>query len=209
MLTGDYLPPFFLLLSLLMFFQYKQHILNFFRVKSLSKGGNAKKDVPLAAPLRESNPSPLVSAVPSFSASEVMNDITERSNFGWAKQQQYVKEQPPSAFADRMPKVKGVEFRSSNGVYVKEQRSNGGMASNIAEVPDTMYQQGRQPARKTALENNMRNSIAYPVRRAEPDEEDEHLNDPLEVMLQEEEDLVSAHRRQVEETLDILREVTQ
>ncbi|CAL4948638.1 unnamed protein product [Urochloa decumbens] len=176
------------------------------RVKSLSKGGNAKKDVPLAQSLRESSPTPLPSVVPSFSASEVMNDITERSNFGWPKQQQYVKEQPAPTFADRMPKVKeGVEFSSSNGVYFREQRSKGGMAANIAEVPDIMYHQGRQPARKakdSSLENNMRNSIAYPIRRAEPDEEDENLND----VLQEEEDLVSAHRKQVEETLDILRE---
>ncbi|KAF8675975.1 hypothetical protein HU200_047476 [Digitaria exilis] len=173
------------------------------RVKSLSKGGNAKKDVPLAAPLRESCHSPLPSFVPSFSASEVINDITERSNFGWPKQQQFVKQQPALAFADRMPKLKeGVEFSSSNDVYVKEQRSKGGMASNIAEVPDIMYQQGRQAVRKTVLENNMRDSIAYPARRAQPDEEDEHLND----LLQEEEDLVNAHRKQLEETLDILRE---
>ncbi|CAO2170693.1 unnamed protein product [Urochloa humidicola] len=177
------------------------------RVKSLSKGGNAKKDVPLAASLRESSPSPLPSIVPSFSASEVMNDITERSNFGWPKnQQQYVKEQPAPTFADRMPRVKeGVEFGSSNAVYFKEQRSKGGMAPNIAEVPDIMYHQGRPTAMKakdSGLENNMRNSIPYPIRRAEPDEEDEHLND----LLQEEEDLVSAHRKQVEETLDILKE---
>ncbi|XP_062215732.1 kinesin-like protein KIN-13B [Phragmites australis] len=175
------------------------------RVKSLSKGGNAKKEVPLAAPLRESGPSPLSSVVPSFSASEVMNDITERSNFGWPKQQ-FVKEQPAPTFADRMPKVKeGVDFSSSNGIYFKEQISKGNMAQNIAEVPNTMYQQGRQLARRakdSTLENNMRNSIAYPIRRAEPDEENEHLND----LLQEEEDLVSAHRKQVEETLDILRE---
>jgi kinesin family protein 2/24 len=48
-----------------------------------------------------------------------------------------------------------------------------------------MYQQKRQPARKakdSALDNTMRNSIAYPIRRAEPDEEDEHLNDLLQVM---------------------------
>ncbi|XP_062206222.1 kinesin-like protein KIN-13B [Phragmites australis] len=174
------------------------------RVKSLSKGGNAKKDVPLAVPSRESSPSPLSSVVPS-TASEVMNDITEKSNFGWPKQQ-YVKGQPAPAFADRMPKVKeGMEFGSSSCAYLKEQRSKGKMAQNIAEVPDTMYQQGRQLAGKvkdSASENNMRNSIAYPVRRAESYEEDEPLND----LLQEEEDLVSAHRKQVEETLDILRE---
>ncbi|KAL6875558.1 hypothetical protein ACP4OV_013071 [Aristida adscensionis] len=87
---------------------------------------------------------------------------------------------------------------------VKEQRSKGFMPPNIAEVPDTMYQQGRQLARKpkdSALDKNMRNSAAYPFRRAEPEEEDEPLND----LLQEEEDLVSAHRKQVE-TLDILQE---
>ena len=155
-------------------------------MKSLSKGGNAKKDVPSAAPLRESSPSPLPSVVPSFSGSEMMNDITERRDFGWPKQQQYLKEQPTPTFADRMPKVKeGVEFRSSNGLYFKEKRSKGGMAPNIAEVRDIMYQQGIQPARKakdSALGNNMGNSIAYPMRRAEPDEEDEHLNDLLQVM---------------------------
>lgn len=157
------------------------------RVKSLSKGSNAKKDVSLAVPLRESNSSPLPSVVPSFSASEVMNDITGRSNFGWPKQQ-YVKEQPAPTFVERMPKAKdAVEFTSSN----------------IAEVPDIMYQLGRQPSRKdVTLANNMRNSVAYPTRRVEPDDDDEHLNN----LLQEEEELVSAHRKQVEETLDILKE---
>ncbi|ONM40081.1 ATP binding microtubule motor family protein [Zea mays] len=159
------------------------------RVKSLSKGSNAKKDVSLAVPLRESSPSPLPSVVPSFSASEVMNDITERNNFGWPKQQ-YVKERPAPTFVERMPKVKdAVEFATSD---------------DIAEIPDTMYQQRRQPARKakdTALRNNMRNSVAYPTRSVEPDEDD-HLNN----LLQEEEGLVSAHREQVEATLDILKE---
>ncbi|EES01102.1 hypothetical protein BDA96_03G245500 [Sorghum bicolor] len=174
------------------------------RVKSLSKGSNAKKDVSLAVPMRESSPSPLTSVVPSFSASEVMNDITERSNFGWPKQQ-YVKEQPAPTFAERMPKVKdSVEFTSSYGAYSKQQRSKGFVAPNMAEVPDIMYQQGRQPTRKardTTFGKDMRNSVTYPTRRVEPDE-DEHLNN----LLQEEEDLVSAHRKQVEETLDILKE---
>jgi kinesin family member 2/24 len=160
-------------------------IFSFFRVKSLSKGSNAKKDVSLAAPLRESSPSPLPSVVPSFSASEVMNDITERNNFGWPKQQ-YVKEQPAPTFVERMPKVKdAVEFATSDGAYLKGQRSKGCMAPNIAEIPDTMYQQGRQPARKakdTTLRNNMRSSVAYPTRRVEPDEDD-HLNNLLQVVL--------------------------
>ena len=154
-------------------------------MKSLSKGSNAKKDVSLAVPLRESSPSPLTSVVPSFPASEVMNDITERSNFGWPKQQ-YVKEQPAPTFVERMPKVKdSVEFTSSYGAYSMEQRSKGCMAPNLAGVPDIMYQQGRQPARKakdTTFGNNMRNSIAYPTRRVEPDE-DEHLNNLLQVVL--------------------------
>ncbi|KAK3164823.1 hypothetical protein QOZ80_1AG0025270 [Eleusine coracana subsp. coracana] len=176
------------------------------RVKSLSKGGNAKKDVPLAAPLRESSPSPLSSVVPSSSASDVMNDITGRNNFGWPKQQ-YVKEQSAPTYVDRLPKVKeSVELSSLNGGYFKEQRSKGYMAPNMAEVPDIMYAHGRQQTRKakdSALENNMRNSMAYPIRSAEPDEEED---EPLNDLLQEEEDLVSAHRKQVEETLDILKE---
>uniref|UniRef100_M8BKE2 Kinesin-like protein n=1 Tax=Aegilops tauschii TaxID=37682 RepID=M8BKE2_AEGTA len=175
------------------------------RVKSLSKGSNSKKDVPLAAaPLRESSPSPLASVVPSFSAAEVMNDITERSKFGWPKQQ-YAKEQPSPSFVDRIPKGReDTEFSSANGGYFNEQRSRVTAATGIAVVPDTMYQQGRQQARKgrdPASENNMRNSVAYPIRTAVPDEDD-HLND----LLQEEEDLVSAHRKQVEETLDIIKE---
>lgn len=158
---------------------------SFFRVKSLSKGSNAKKDASLAVPLRESSPSPLPSVAPSFSASEVMNDITERSNFGWPKQL-YVKEQPAPTFVERMPKVKdAVEFTSSNGAYSKEQRSKGFMAPHIAEVADIMYQQGRQPARKakdTTFGNNMRNSVAYPTRGVESDE-DELINNLLQVAI--------------------------
>jgi kinesin family protein 2/24 len=136
-----------------------------------------------------------------------MNDITESSNFGWPKQQ-YVKEQPASTFVDRLPKVKeSAEFSSSNAGYFMEQRSKGNMAPNVAEVPDPMYAHGRQQVRRAkdpALERNMRNSMSYPIGRiAEPDEEEE---EPLNDLLQEEEDLVSAHRKQVEETLDILRE---
>uniref|UniRef100_A0A0E0JLD2 Kinesin-like protein n=1 Tax=Oryza punctata TaxID=4537 RepID=A0A0E0JLD2_ORYPU len=176
------------------------------RVKSLSKGSNTKKDLSLAAaPLRESSPSLLASAVPSFSSAEVMNDITERSNFGWTKQQ-YVKEHQAPIFVDRMQKVKeDTEFSLSNGGYFKEQRTKGSVPVGIAEVPDTVYQQGRQPTRKArdsaSSDNNMRNSIAYPIRRVVPDEDD-HLNE----LLQEEEDLVSAHRKQVEETLDMIKE---
>ncbi|XP_047058761.1 kinesin-like protein KIN-13B [Lolium rigidum] len=175
------------------------------RVKSLSKGGISKKEVTLAAaPLRESSPSPLASVVPSFSADEATNDITERNIFGWPKQQ-YAKEQPSPLFVDRMPKARGdTGFSSSNGGYFNEQRTRGNAATSIAVVPDTMYQQEKQQARKgtgSALEKNMRNSIAYPIRKAVPDE-DEHLND----LLQEEDDLVGAHRKQVEETLDIIKE---
>ncbi|CAM0881777.1 unnamed protein product [Alopecurus aequalis] len=175
------------------------------RVKSLSKGSNSKKEVTLAAaPLRESSPYPLASVVPSFPADEVMNDITERNNFGWPKQQ-HAKEQTSPSFVDRMPKSRGdTGFSSLNEGYFNEQRTRGTAATGIAVVPDTMYQQGRQQARKgrgSALENNMRNSIAYPIRKAVPDEDD-HLND----LLQEEDDLVSAHRKQVEETLDIIKE---
>uniref|UniRef100_A0ACD5VNV9 Uncharacterized protein n=1 Tax=Avena sativa TaxID=4498 RepID=A0ACD5VNV9_AVESA len=175
------------------------------RVKSLSKGGNSKKEVTLtAAPLRDSSPSPLASVVPSFSADEVMHDITERNNFGWPKQQ-YGKEQQSPLFVDRMPKARGdTGFSSSNGGYFNEQRARGTAATGVAVVPDTMYQQERQQPRKargSASENNMRNSSAYPIRKAVPDEDD-HLND----LLQEEEDLVSAHRKQVEETLDIIKE---
>ncbi|KAM0843900.1 hypothetical protein ACQ4PT_057410 [Festuca glaucescens] len=175
------------------------------RVKSLSKGGNNKKEVTLAAaPLRESSPSPLASVVPSFSADEATNDITERNIFGWPKQQ-YAKEQPSPLFVDRMPKARGdTGFSSSIGGYFNEQRTSTTAETSIAVVPDTMYQQETQQARKgrgSALEKNMRNSIAYPIRKAVPDEDD-HLND----LLQEEDDLVSAHRKQVEETLDIIKE---
>lgn len=154
-------------------------------MKSLSKGSNTKKDLSLAAaPLRESSPSLLASAVPSFSSAEVMNDITERSNFGWTKQQ-YVKEHQTPTFVDRMQKVKeDTEFSLSNGGYFKEQRTKGSVPVGIAEVPDTVYQQGRQPTRKArdlTSDNNMRNSIAYPIiRRVVPDE-DEHLNELLQV----------------------------
>ncbi|KAG8077293.1 hypothetical protein GUJ93_ZPchr0007g4618 [Zizania palustris] len=171
------------------------------RVKSLSKGNNTKKYLPSApAPLRESSPSPLASVVPSFSAVEVMNDITGRSNFGWPKQQ-YVKEQQAPTFVDRMPKVKeDTGFSPLNGGYFKEQRTKGIVAMGIAEVPDTMYQQARQQVRK-GRDLASGNSIAYPIKSVMTDEDD-HLND----LLQEEEDLVSAHRKQVEETLDIIRE---
>ena len=154
-------------------------------MKSLSKGSNSKKEVTLAAaPLRESSPSPLASVVPSFAADEVMNDITERNNFGWLKQQ-HAKEQPSPSFVDRMPKARGdTGFSSSNGGYFNEERTRGTAATGIAVVPDKMYQQGRQQARKgggSSSENNMRNSIAYPIRKAVPDEDD-HLNDLLEVL---------------------------
>ncbi|KAL5219935.1 hypothetical protein ABZP36_024648 [Zizania latifolia] len=171
------------------------------RVKSLSKGNNTKKYLPLApVPLRQSSPSPLASVVPSFSAAEVMNDITGRSNFGWPKQQ-YVKDQQAPTFVDRMPKVKeDTEFSPLNGGYFKEQRTKGIVAMGIAEVPDTMYQQARQQERK-CRDLASGNSIAYPIKSIVTDKDD-HLND----LLQEEEDLVSAHRKQVEETLDIIRE---
>nr|GMC78205.1 kinesin-like protein KIN-13B [Ipomoea batatas] len=139
-----------------------------YRVKSLSKGNNSKKDTSSSTlNLRESTVLPMSVVAPSASTYE---DDTGDS---WPEQTEkddyddfYEQEKPISK-----RNVKVEAFSISNP---EEKMRRGNDQTKWKEPP-----------------------------RTEPKIND---NDDLNSLLKEEEDLVNAHRRQVEETMDIVRE---
>ncbi|KAJ3701785.1 hypothetical protein LUZ61_005490 [Rhynchospora tenuis] len=146
------------------------------RVKSLSKGGNPKKDTSMGS-LRESTNVPLPSFQPPEPAPERMDNTSDcLNNIDWPKPPR--KETTTSVhYQNGMPK------RESN----KSKNSTNTRADEFYEV--TAYQQD-----KKGLGSNL-NWESVP-------DEDDQLNE----LLKEEEDLVIAHKKQVEESLDIIKE---
>ncbi|XP_072962075.1 kinesin-like protein KIN-13B [Typha angustifolia] len=173
------------------------------RVKSLSKGSNPKKDFP-SAPLRELSTSPLSSSLAAVSTPEGNNDVvSEKYNSGWSKQ--HVKEQSPPIYVDSNPSGRGeVPLASLNSEYIKEQRSRNSSTAALSEVSEAAYGKPlwrKGKAEAYSMEENVRRDNAQ-QKWNDPPEVGDHLSD----LLKEEEDLVIAHRKQVEDTLDIIKE---
>ncbi|KAI3835321.1 hypothetical protein MKW98_020437 [Papaver atlanticum] len=177
------------------------------RVKSLSKGNNSKRD-PLLATLniRESTTVSLSSALPPVSSTYESNttDFTEEPNrFGWSKQferETYNMERVPSGREDG--------FAASGG--------RGGATGEEFDYSEEFYEQ-EKPTRKkngklesyqaSTLEDKMRIVDAQTKwKDTQGNNKSSHPDDDLNALLQEEEDLVGAHRKQVEETMDIVME---
>ncbi|OAY62915.1 Kinesin-13A [Ananas comosus] len=142
------------------------------RVKSLSKS-NPKKDLP-----------PASSTLPAVSASEGNNGIaSDKNNFGWSKQ--FVREQSPPIYVDRIPSGReDVQISSMNGDSFKEQRSNKiSTAAEIAEVSETAYQQRKPSWRKGKAEAYSASTLEDNKQKLKdvPDADD-HLNDLLKEM---------------------------
>ncbi|KAF8388988.1 hypothetical protein HHK36_025672 [Tetracentron sinense] len=181
------------------------------RVKSLSKGNNSKKD-PLSSTLnlRDSTALPLSSVLPT------VPDETNR--FGWAKQIE--RETSPPYNMNRAPRGREDGYLSSS-VYANFSKGQtggrGGITGEDFDLSEETYEQERQSWKKNGKldtyqispsEDKMRRANAQTKWKDQPDFDanNSHPDDDLNALLKDEEDLVTAHRRQVEETIDIVRE---
>eukprot|EP00257_Ricinus_communis_P024850 XP_025012264.1 kinesin-like protein KIN-13B isoform X1 [Ricinus communis] len=187
------------------------------RVKSLSKGSISKRD-----PMSSSSNVRDSIALPSVSPNEATfdNNITdvpnERNRFGWAKQIE--RETSPPFNVDRIPSGRGEGQGHLPGYLDYHKRQIGGQIG-IAD-DDSDYTHDDYEQEKPSGINNKKletykvsgfedkQTAAQAKWREVPDVKlnNSHSDDDLNVLLKEEEDLVSAHRKQVEETIDIVRE---
>ncbi|XP_052182840.1 kinesin-like protein KIN-13B [Diospyros lotus] len=141
------------------------------RVKSLSKGNNAKKDtLSSTLNLKESTMLPLSSVLPPGSNFE--DDI-----------------------GDSWPEHDREEF----DVFEEFQEPEKPLWKKNGKVEAYNYSIAEDKVRKA----NGQTKLKDPPRL---DRKTSHVDDDLNVLLKEEEDLVNAHRKQVEETMDIVRE---
>ncbi|KAK4762706.1 hypothetical protein SAY86_008474 [Trapa natans] len=139
------------------------------RVKSLSKGSNAKKDV---INLKESTSVPLSSVAPN--ASNFVEDITSP----W------------------MDETAADDYDVSVEFYEQERqllKKNSGRMETFSLPP--LQESSQIPNVQNKWKNQQKVNTGSI-----------HANDDLDALLQEEEDLVSAHRKQVEDTMNIVRE---
>ncbi|XP_059638119.1 kinesin-like protein KIN-13B [Cornus florida] len=191
------------------------------RVKSLSKGNSSKRD-PLSSSLnlRSSTALPLSSVIPTLTASEdnVMDLTHESSRFGWSKQTE--REPSPSFNIERVPSGRA-QGNLASSAFTDSFRSQRAGQGNITEddldysdknfeqdKPSWMMNKKVESYQGSALEEKMSKTGTQKMRRDLPYFEVNNLNsdDDLSALLKDEEDLVTAHRRQVEETMDIVKE---
>ncbi|XP_042499142.1 kinesin-like protein KIN-13B isoform X2 [Macadamia integrifolia] len=187
------------------------------RVKSLSKGNNSKKD-PLSSTinLRDSTAVSLSSVLPTIPNFEGnISDVPETSRFGWSRQIE--REPSPSFNLDRTSSRKE-ESPLPTTVYsdfLKDNRDDRyGTAGEDFDYSEEFYEQ--KPLRKknvkpetyqlSAVDDRIRRTDMQARSKNLPNFDNSNSDDDLNALLKEEEDLVTAHRRQVEETIDIVRE---
>ncbi|KAJ4744372.1 Kinesin-like protein [Rhynchospora pubera] len=146
------------------------------RVKSLSKGGNPKKDTSMGT-LRESTNAPLPSFQPPEPTPEGINNTSDSlNNIDWPK--------PPR-------KETNTTINYQNGMQKRESNRSKNSTNTGA---DEFYE-------ATTYQQSKRGVSANLNWESVPDEDDQ-----LNELLKEEEDLVIAHKKQVEESLDIIKE---
>ncbi|XP_060669055.1 kinesin-like protein KIN-13B [Ziziphus jujuba] len=190
------------------------------RVKSLSKGNSFRRDqLSSSSNLRDSTALPLTSILPTEPTFE--DNITyvpnEKSRFGWSKQIE--KEPSPPLNTDRVPswRVEGSLTASVYSDYYKGQKGGqNGTDDDDFDHYEPTYEQGKpswmnnrkvETYQKSLLEDK-RKIDSQIKQKNQPDFEvnNSGTDEDLIALLKEEEDLVTAHRRQVEEMIDIVRE---
>lgn len=140
------------------------------RVKSLSKGGNTKKEaVTSTLNLKESTTMPLSSVLPP---SALYEDDTGDS---WPEQ---------------------IEKDEYDEDFYEQEKPTW---KKNAKVDMYSFSNPEDKVKKTNVQTKWKEPPKSETKYANPD-------DDLNALLKEEEDLVNAHRRQVEETMDIVRE---
>ncbi|KAF5935170.1 hypothetical protein HYC85_026299 [Camellia sinensis] len=182
------------------------------RVKSLSKGNNSKRD-----PLSSSTNLRSSIALPLTALEDNILDVPCESNkFGWTKQTE--RESSPSFNIERVPSGRAhvnlvASLFSDN---YRGQRGGGDITedfdytetTNEQDKPSLMMNKKLDNYQASALEDKLRKIGMQTKRRdiADVEADNSNADDDLNALLKEEEDLVIAHRRQVEETMDIVRE---
>ncbi|XP_022749804.1 kinesin-like protein KIN-13B isoform X1 [Durio zibethinus] len=187
------------------------------RVKSLSKGNNSKKDMlSSSSNLRESTALPLASSLPTDTLEDNITDVPlEKNKFGWSNLIE--KDASPPFKVDRVPSGRGEgNLAVPYSDYYKGQRGGlDGMAEDDFDYPEGTYEQqkmlGKINRKARAyqipfLEKQKTDALTKRVDPSSIDDKNSHSDDDLNVLLKEEEDLVSAHRRQVEDMIEIVRE---
>ncbi|MBA0876099.1 hypothetical protein Goshw_027638 [Gossypium schwendimanii] len=169
------------------------------RVKSLSKGNNFKKDMlSSSSNLRESTALPLSSSLRTDTFEDDITDVPfEKNKFGWSKPIE----------RDTSLKVDPVACGSVDGHlvgpysdYFNSQRGE------LNDMPEDDFDYSEEAYEQPMMLQNTKDPM---MKRANPstfDDNNYHSDDDLSALLKEEEDLVSAHRRQVEDTMEIVRE---
>ncbi|KAF7813826.1 kinesin-like protein KIN-13B [Senna tora] len=182
------------------------------RVKSLSKGNSSRKDaIPSSSNLRESTTLP-----PSLSYEDTFEDEinyvpSEKNRFGWSKQVE--REPSPPINMDRVPSGR-MGGNSATSIFSDSQRGHRAGQNDKAEneadyLKPTTYEQDRTRKISKKVDSSrlatVEDKIDSRVKHMDLPKANNPDND-LNALLKEEEDLVTAHRRQVEETMDIVRE---
>lgn len=183
------------------------------RVKSLSKGNNTRRD-PLypSSNLRESTASLLSSSLPVEPSYEDNRTYlpNDKNRFGWSRQNE--REGTPPLTVERVPSNRADitlphnksqrsfqdDFTVDDIGYPEQQYEQEKPSRMNTKITDTQQVPGFVNQKKTSNETNRRDIADF--------ETDSHSDDDLDALLKEEENLVTAHRRQVEQTIDIVRE---
>ncbi|XP_047328353.1 kinesin-like protein KIN-13B [Impatiens glandulifera] len=161
------------------------------RVKSLSKGNNSKKDqLSSSLNVRSSVTFPLSSSA-AASLPVFDDNLTaapyESTRFGWSKQIE--KEPSPSLnIIERVPSGRAHSNNSSYANSYKDRRSD-----QVETTEDEFY-----------YSEAMYENVIPPFMTGKS--ELLKVDDDLDALLKEEEELVSAHRKHIEETMDIVKE---
>ncbi|GMN69791.1 hypothetical protein TIFTF001_038846 [Ficus carica] len=190
------------------------------RVKSLSKGNNSKRDqLSSSSNLRESTALPLPSALPIESTFEDNTTYVtnEKNKFGRSKQIE--KEPSPPFNVDCVPSRR-IEGSLAASIYSDAYKGQRGGTNGIyeddcdyneqfyeEEKPSQMSTKKVQTYQKSLLEDKRKiGTLTKPRNKQDFEANNSNSDDDLVALLKEEEDLVTAHRRQVEKTIDIVRE---
>ncbi|KAK9269203.1 hypothetical protein L1049_000972 [Liquidambar formosana] len=203
---------------------------------SKGNSSSSKKDMlSSSSNLRDSTALPLSSALPAEPTFEdgITDVPNEKNRFGWPKQIE--RETSPSYNVDRVPsgraegkynvdrvpsgRAEGNLAASVFSDYYKGQRGGqGDITEHDFDYTEETYERERPLWMKNTKVETYQNSALEDDKMRKPDTQmkgrdlpdlkanNSQADDDLIALLKEEEDLVSAHRRQVEETIDIVRE---
>ncbi|KAJ0676865.1 putative plus-end-directed kinesin ATPase [Helianthus annuus] len=159
------------------------------RVKSLSKGSNSKKEVSSSTSnLRNSIALPVSSTTLTRFEDVISEKPHEPSRFGWRKQT----DKDSSLTMDRVPVGRSTIYAPPTEDYLSD---HDGTDEEIMEDDFEYSMEVNEPKNVSRFEKA--STRMKPIVEA---------NDDLAALLEEEENLVNAHRKQVEKTMDIVRE---